>query len=41
MTNDVYEDVKPKKIKPVTAPDGTEMARPHPCRHRSPAAPPP
>lgn len=25
MTNDVYEDVKPKKIKPVTAPDGTEM----------------
>ena len=27
MTSDVYEDVKPKKIKAVTMEDGTEMAR--------------
>merc|ERR1719163_323030 len=27
MTNDVYEDVKPKKIKPVTMDDGTEMVQ--------------
>jgi len=25
MTSDVYEDIKPKKIKPVTTDDGTEM----------------
>ena len=25
MTNDVYEDVKPKKLNVVTAPDGTEQ----------------
>ena len=25
MTNDVYEDVKPKKLTVVTAPDGTEQ----------------
>ena len=27
MTSDVYEDIKPKKIKPVTMEDGTEMVR--------------
>jgi len=27
MSNDVYEDVKVKKIRPVTQPDGTEMLK--------------
>ena len=44
MTSDVYEDIKPKKIKAVTMEDGTEMVSPTPTRTplaapRSPSQP--